>query len=303
MNKLTITIGIPAYNEEANIESLLKDLLVQKTPDFEVRKIIVASDGSADDTVTIARQINDKRLLIIDNETREGQGARQNQIIELTKSDILVLLNADIRIPDNEFLDKLVKPILNQGADLTSSRLVPTKPRNFFEKVLCVSEEYKNSVFELENGGNNLYTCHGAARAFTRKLYKQLNFSRSIAEDAYTYFYSISNGFRYVYAFNAHAYYTLPNTLNDHMKRSLRYFNSSLLLKKEFDNYIVDAAYKLPIMSCTLACMKTILKYPLHMVTYLIVIAIVKLKSISTYEISNISDIWEISKSTKGIEI
>lgn len=303
MNKLTITIGIPAYNEEANIESLLNDLLAQKTPNFEVKKIIVASDGSADNTVSIARQINDKRLLIIDNKTREGQGARQNQIIELTKSDILVLLNADIRIPDNEFLDKLVRPILNQGADLTSSKLLPTRPRNFFEKVLCVSEEYKNSVFELENGGNNLYTCHGAARAFTKELYKQLNFSRSVAEDAYTYFYSISNGYKYVYAFNAHAYYTLPNTLHDHVKRSLRYFNSSLLLKKEFDNYVVDAAYKLPIFSCILMCIKTMFKYPFHMTAYLVVIAIVKFKSISTYEISNISDMWEISKSTKGIEI
>lgn len=303
MKKITITIGIPAYNEEVNIQSLFFDLLSQETPDFEIRKIILASDGSTDKTVSIVSKINDKRISIIDNKIRKGQGARQNQIIKLSNTDILILLNADIRILDNKFLVKLVAPILNEGADLTSSKLIPTKPRTFFEKVLCVAEEYKNSVFELENGGDNLFTCHGAARAFTKRLYKSLNFSRSIAEDAYTYFYSITNGFKYAYASDAQVYYALPNTLRDHIKRSARYFNSSSLLKKVFNDSVIDEAYKLPVLLCLLMCIKSIIKHPLHMSIYLLVFAFIKIKSITTCEMSNLSDNWEISKSTKGLKI
>lgn len=303
MKKITITIGIPAYNEEINIQSLFFDLLAQETPNFDIRKIILASDGSTDKTVSIVSKINDKRISIIDNKTRKGQGARQNQIIKLSNTDILVLLNADIRILDNKFLVNLISPILDENADLTSSKLIPTRSRTFFEKVLCVAEEYKSSVFDLENGGNNLFTCHGAARAFTKKLYKNLNFSRSIAEDAYTYFYSITNGFKYVYASKAQAYYALPNTLHDHIKRSIRYFNSSSLLKNEFRESVIIEAYKLPVLLCSLMCIKAIIMHPLHMLIYLLVFAYIKLKSITAFEMNNLSDNWEISESTKGLQI
>jgi glycosyltransferase involved in cell wall biosynthesis len=43
---MTVTIGIPAYNEAANITSLLMALLAQNTPNFKLESIIVASDGS-----------------------------------------------------------------------------------------------------------------------------------------------------------------------------------------------------------------------------------------------------------------
>ena len=49
--KLTVTIGIPAYNEEANVRNLLVSLLAQKETNFKLQEIIVVSDGSTDKTV------------------------------------------------------------------------------------------------------------------------------------------------------------------------------------------------------------------------------------------------------------
>lgn len=302
MKKISITIGIPAFNEETNIKSLFLDLLKQKTDNFFIKKIILSSDGSTDKTVSIIKKINDERIKIIDNKNRLGQGERQNQIIKLTDTDILVLLNADIRITDNKFISKLIDPILKNNADLTSSKLTPVKPRSFFEKVLCISEEYKNSVFELKNEGNNLFTCHGATRAFTKRLYKELNFRRSVAEDAYTYFYTTSKGFKYEYSRFAIAYYALPSTLQDHTKRSLRYFNSTLLLKNEFSDSVIKKSYKLPLLSTLLLLIKFMLKHPIYISVYLAVLMFVKIKSIFTIK-NNISDNWEISRSTKGVRI
>ena len=50
MKKLTVTIGIPAYNEEKNIGRLLKSLSNQKGDDFTLNEIVVLSDGSTDMT-------------------------------------------------------------------------------------------------------------------------------------------------------------------------------------------------------------------------------------------------------------
>lgn len=302
MKKIKVTVGIPAINEEANIRILLEDILSQNTSGFVLDQIIVASDGSTDNTVAVSRKVGDKRIIVIDNKEREGQGERQNQIMKMSKSDILVLLNADIRIPDVRFIYKLIEPILNRKVGLTSAKLKPTNPRSFFEKVLCLSEEYKNSVFEQQHNGNNLHTCHGGARALSKRLYSKLHFKRSIAEDAYSYFFCISNGYKFKYVKDAIAYYTLPDNLRDHIKRSQRYFNSANIMRDEFGNEIVDDPYKLSFAPYFINGLKSFIKNPLHMAVYVLITIFIRIRQI-TINNNGLSDKWELSKSTKGVSI
>ena len=49
--KPTIEIGIPALNEEANIGYLIESLLKQDKSGYELKRILVSSDGSTDRTV------------------------------------------------------------------------------------------------------------------------------------------------------------------------------------------------------------------------------------------------------------
>lgn len=302
MKKTTVTIGLPALNEEVNIKTLLKDILSQDKSGFVLEQVIVASDGSTDNTVSVSREITDKRIKVIDNKERKGQGERQNQIMKLSKSEILVLLNADIRIPDSKFIIKLITPIISGEAELTSAKLKPTNPRNFFEKVLCLSEDYKNSVFELQNNGDNLHTCHGGARALSKKLYHKLNFKRSIAEDAYSYLFCISNGYKFRYVKDATAYYTLPDNLGDHIKRSQRYFNSVSILREEFGNEVIDKSYRLSFVPYFINGVKSFIKNPIHMVIYALITLLIRIRQM-TIKSNSLSDKWELSKSTRGVAV
>src|SRR5689334_482537 len=105
MNKSTLSIGIPAYNEQANIKDLITALMNQVQENFVLEKIIVASDGSTDQTEQIVRSISDTRVQLIADGQRKGQAARQNEIIEQLKSDLLLLLNADVLPTDNNFIE------------------------------------------------------------------------------------------------------------------------------------------------------------------------------------------------------
>ncbi len=96
----TVTVGIPAYNEERNIREILEGILAQEEDGFRIEKIIVASDGSTDKTADIVRSFRDPRIQLIAGRENRGQNYRQNQIIDHTNSDILVLFNADIIIGD-----------------------------------------------------------------------------------------------------------------------------------------------------------------------------------------------------------
>jgi glycosyltransferase involved in cell wall biosynthesis len=88
----TVTIGIPAYNEERNILLLINSILKQKMVGFKIAKLIVSSDGSSDKTVSLIKSMNNKMIKLYDNRDRKGVARGLNQIIENANTDILVLL-------------------------------------------------------------------------------------------------------------------------------------------------------------------------------------------------------------------
>lgn len=300
MNKIlpTVTVGIPAYNEAANIKYLLEDILSQHESGFFLDKIIVNSDGSDDDTVALARSIGDRRIQVIDDRQRKGQAARQNEIIRKTETDILVLLNADIILDGRYFLKDIIKPLLDGKAEFTSSNMLAVKPRTFVEKMLSVSIEFKNRIFEHWKNGINLYTCHGAARAFSRAYYGHFNFEESVGEDAYSYFFGIEHGHRYAYVPDAVARIKLPETLADHFKQSGRFFNSQTRFIKEFGLARIEREYGLPKMLSLQSSVASFFGHPVLFTAYVAVTAVSQWKSVFQ---KPIGQTWEIATSSKQL--
>ena len=83
MQKLTVTIGVPAFNEGQNMRFLLRSLLKQTETNFIVQKIIIVSDASTDNTNEIISNTKDSRVQLIVNKVREGQINSQNKIFSL----------------------------------------------------------------------------------------------------------------------------------------------------------------------------------------------------------------------------
>lgn len=298
-NKVKITIGIPAYNEEANIRFLLRELLVQKSDGFVLDKIIVNSDGSSDKTCEEVIKVKSKNVHLIRNMRRLGRAVRQNQIIRKTDMDILVLLDADIQINDKYFLYKLINPILKGQADLTSALVEELPPVNIIDMVLHSSMKFKKTLFESINNGDNIYTCHGRARAFSKQLYKKLNFKESVGEDAFSYLYCKYNGYIYKYVNNTKIYYKLPTSYSDHEKQSIRFYKTQELLKNKFGEKFVNNSYHLPKFKILKALFITSMKEPV-LIGYAILAIYLKMKSLIVEQAENV---WNISASSKNLRI
>ena len=108
---MKITVGIPAYNEEKNIASI-----IVKLRDI-ADAIIVCNDGSSDSTSEIAKKLG---AIVIDHPKNLGYGAGVNSIIKKSKelnSEILVTFDADgqHRIED---IKKVAEPIEQHDADI-----------------------------------------------------------------------------------------------------------------------------------------------------------------------------------------
>lgn len=297
MKLKTLTIGIPAFNEEANIRFILKDLLAQKTEGFRLEAIIVNSDGSTDNTVMKALKLKSKKITVLDNKKRTGRVFRQNQIIKMSESDALVLIDADTQIKDINFLKKITSPVFANKADLTSARVQELPQKTLLGKSLETSMKLKKQIFESINNGNNLYTCHGRARAFSKELYKSIKFKDSINEDAFSYLYAVTKGFKYKFIGNTEIFYQLPENIEDHQNQSIRFLQSKALLNKYFGKETVENNYKLPLVKSLMTTLQFCLKNPVDMMMYLLVLGSSVIKS----KIKKTKNTWDISKSSKRL--
>jgi len=280
MKRHTITIGIPALNEEKNIANLLRDVLRQQTDKCVIGKIIVSSDGSKDRTVEIAKKFSSNKLVVIDNARRLGKAARQNQIIYATKSDILVLLDADTQIKDINFIEKLVAPIINKESDMTSPAIQEMKIKGLTEEILDVSMQLKTILFSAFKDGNNVFNCHGPARAISKKIYKEMHFSESDGEDMFSYLSCVSYGGKFKYVKRAVIEYKLPHSLGDHGKQSFRYLEALKLNSHSFNRELVNKEMKIPIsvyLKASPELLKIGFKYPLHIFAYVAIFLVINI--------------------------
>ncbi len=297
---ISVTIGIPAYNEENNIDKLLNDILKQDELSYHVKSIIIASDGSTDQTVKKVRSFKDNRIKLLDYLERKGVARCFNQIINLTDSDILILLDADIRIPDVSFLKKLIKPIADSCVDLTSSHIEELHPRTFFEYILYVSMLLKTVLFTSFNNGNNIYTCHGIARAFSKRFYKKLSFPSSIGNDMYSFLKCMAYNFSFQFAKEAVAQYRLPTNFKDHEKQSLRFTNAINEQNRIFSDFPLKSYTSIPISVYVIAGFRSLpifIRYPHYVFAYLCVSSALKFSRSDRYERHK----WEIVGSSKSV--
>jgi len=103
---------IPAYNEERTIADVID---VVKKVDL-IEKIIVVSDGSKDNTAQIAKEHGAEVYELQEN---KGKGAAVKVGVDNTKSNILLLLDADlIGLKENHIIE-LLNPVINDEADMT----------------------------------------------------------------------------------------------------------------------------------------------------------------------------------------
>jgi glycosyltransferase involved in cell wall biosynthesis len=297
-NRKTLTIGIPAYNEQANIGYLIKELLDQDEDLYVLEKIIVNSDCSTDNTNKIVKEFSDTRVQLIENTCREGQGKKQNELIEKCNSDILVLLNADILINNVNFLNNITEEI-NNGADLVCGPLLEIKPHTFTERIIGFGSVYRRQVFDKYKNGNSLFTCHGSHRAFSKRLYKEFRFIGSVAEDAYSYLWCIKNGYTYAYTRKASVTIKLPSNIADHIKQSSRFFISGEKLSKYFDEDILNEHCKWPKYLFLIEGLKMFMFQPIEATCYVLISTYIIARNL--LGLSDKTEAWNMVSSSKSL--
>ncbi len=153
MNTLSLSVIIPAYNEEKNIEEvLLRTKATMKTLQFP-HEIIVVDDGSTDKTRSLAAKHN---VTLVNNGRNQGKGHALRMGFEKATGDILVTMDADGSHRPEE-IKKLIVPLLN-GADVVmGSRFIGKRQKRRGQKAPPTGK----SFVQFDNFPSHKKTHHG----------------------------------------------------------------------------------------------------------------------------------------------
>lgn len=168
-----VSVIVAAYNEERNIEAKLRSLLDDAYP-HDLRQIIVASDGSSDATVSLARQFarahgrGDLQVLDL---PRSGKAGALNSAVHLADGEILVFSDADT-LWQRETLAQLVAPFADPRVGATAGNVtIPVEGR-----ALAIGDRlyraYESTLRRLESRAGCLASADGGLLALRRSLFQ-----------------------------------------------------------------------------------------------------------------------------------
>ncbi len=167
---MEVTIGIPAYNEEKNIASIIVKLKKISS------RIIICNDGSTDSTGLIAKELG---VMVINHQKNQGYGAAIKSIFLKAKeigSEVLVTLDADGQHDVNE-IDKILKPITDDKSDV----VIGSRFLGETENVPSYRKLGINVITKLTNASikKNLTDSQSGFRAYNKEVIEQVQLSES----------------------------------------------------------------------------------------------------------------------------
>ncbi len=222
-----VSIIVPAYNEEVNIEKTIQNLLQQNYPYFE---IIVIDDGSKDNTYQKAKVafMNDSKVKVFTKENG-GKASALNYGISKSTSDYLVCIDADTQLMPDALLE-LMKTFLNpadkRNIGAVAGIVKVGNETNMLTKWQSIeyttAQNFERRAFDLVNC---ITVVPGAIGAFKKEAIEATGgfTNDTLAEDCDITIRILQKGYTVVNCPTAIAITEAPETLKQFMKQRFRW--------------------------------------------------------------------------------
>lgn len=184
MNKL-ISVIVPVYNAEKDLENCIKSILSQTYETFE---LILVNDGSKDGSLEICRTFEkqDKRIRVYDRENG-GAGAARNTGLEKMKGEYVVFVDSDDYVSAN-YLENLYLAIELGGYDIVQSRLEQVTEKKTPLKVIFNPSDVRE-ITKIEALNGRLYKVSVCSKIYSSWIFKDFHFSEGVIyEDDDSYY-------------------------------------------------------------------------------------------------------------------
>ena len=189
-----MTILLTVHNEQDVILKRVTNLLSCTYPRDRL-KVLVASDGSTDQTNAIVASIEDDRVSLFET-PGFGKTGTQNEALKRINSDIVVFTDADI-VFDPEFLNRVAVRFADARVGAVDGRLLYTSSGDITTASQGFYWNYEMKVRHLESQLGWLAVVAGACFAVRRDLLQPME--ASIGEDCIVPLDVVQQGFLVVH--------------------------------------------------------------------------------------------------------
>ncbi|MGD1835660.1 MAG: glycosyltransferase [Nitrososphaeraceae archaeon] len=238
-----VTIGIPSYNEEKNIQNLLESIIDQYHESYILKEIII-SDDSFDKTPEIiqkfAKNHPNYNIKLIHHNKRRGASMAWNEIFQEATGQIIVLYDADIKLEKKCTFNLINK--ISSNTVLSASNPQPLQSDNIYGNA---SKFISSWLRKVRQNGLSQYTVMGRALAIKTEIAKKIYIPEDIiAIDLYLQNQILRLNHKIIYIDDAIVYYNTPSSLHDFISQVIRADNghhqiSSKYVKLPFWNNII----------------------------------------------------------------
>ena len=213
-----ISIIIAAYNEEKVINKRIENLLQQDYPKDKL-EIIVASDGSMDKTVEIAKQFEKHGIKVLDFKQNRGRAAVHNDAAKVAKGEILIFTDAGTEFEKN-FIKEIIREFEIPNIGCVSGRLIFKTNQTSISTSEGLYWKIETKIRELENKLGIFASGTGACLAIRKRLFSVLD-SREDIDDSLP-LHVIMSGYKVFFSQSALAYDIANSSIRSEIKARSR---------------------------------------------------------------------------------
>lgn len=296
-DRVGCSIGIMAYNEEANIARTIHAVLEQQGPSIRIEEIIVVASGCTDRTVPIVTEIAEKesRVRLYVQEKREGKASAINLFLKKATSEVAVLIGADV-IPDDAAIENLCAPFHDPEIGMVGGRPVPVNDAGTF------MGHAVHLLWRLHDRVARIHPKLGEVIAF-RNVISGIPTNSAVDEISIQALIS-QLGYKLIYKPECVVYNKGPITVRDFLKQRRRIYAGHLKVRAQ-QNYEASTMKIKPIVRQLIASRDFTMSTPRQALWTLGAVALegyARVQGYYDYSRKREHHIWQMVDSTKDLE-
>ncbi len=247
----TVSVIIPAYNEEKTIKKTLNSVLALDYPSEKLR-VVVVDDGSEDKTSKVVKDIMrlypscDIKLIQQEN---QGKGAALNNALKIIGTKYFACLDADSEV-DKYSLKKMIyrferRQHLNEKLAIITPALKVQSPKNLVQRVQYV--EYLITMFlaRVLSKNKSIYVAPGPFSIYKTDVIKQLGGfdEKNLTEDQEIAYRVKQSKYEIENCSDAFVYTNAPDSLKSLFYQRNRWYKGALINAWKYRKMMFNKEY------------------------------------------------------------